>query len=222
MKKLLCLLLSALLLSAFAVAEAPLPEDTNTRLSQPPVSDDGAQANSITLELEGQRIELPFDDSPEYSSIADGVVQASFYAYTSGGEKLYELYILFPESARAGDEITPRGAAQDGMEGSVVLIVSDVDSQREDYYFSSVTSGVTYPEESDFLICVDSIEASGSAVTYAGRLTASLVALDMSTGEVVARLDIPETAFSFTIGQTEPDRHASPMPSPLPDDMRKV
>ncbi len=226
MKKLSILLLVALALSAVALGEAPLPtplpdadaphwEDVLPRADAP----DG---QSITLDIGGEQVTLPFDDSPQYSKIEGGTVQASFYAYSADGSMLYELYIVFPDTAVPGDTITPYSAS----DSSVVLIVTDIRADREEYFFSSATGGLVYPENSDFRIVLDSAEVSEGVSAYCGRMSASLVALDMATGEPTATLDLPETEFSFTIGGAKPEpqteRHVDPLPTALPDDLRKA
>ena len=61
---------------------------------------------------------------------------------------------------------------------------------------------------------------SGGA-TYSGRLSATLVALDLISGKAERTLVIPETPFRFTLGGK-----AAPGPvpasTPTPSDMRKV
>ena len=223
MKKLISLLLALLLAVLPALAEAPeLPEAT----PQPePFSGDyaprdgGSEQETMTVQVNGETVQLIYDNSPMYSSVQGGLVQASYYAYGADGDTMYLMYIIFPETAGAGMVITPEYAAITGEECSVVFIVST--SQREQYYFSSVAEGLVYPTDSSFSIAIDSVEGGAAGTTYAGKLSARLVCLEMSNDGAAATLSIPETAFRFTIaGGQAPVME--PGASPIPEDMRKV
>jgi len=225
--KMICLILIALALTFSALAEMPVEKDRIAPTETAPDSLDSRSemtvTNSIRLDIGGEMVELGFDDTPQYSSIDGGVVQASYYNYSPDGNTLYELYLVFPQSARAGDEITTEYAVLSGEECSVVLIISDVQTQQENYYFASVLGSSAYPENSDFLIRIDHVDSYQGTVSYSGSLSARLVALDMSTGEVSATLDIPETTFNFSINGSENEqRHTEPLPTAMPSDMRKV
>lgn len=231
MKKLIALMLCALLcaLSVAALSEAPseglpfdpAPEETPAAPTPAPEvpTEPRSGADTLQLDVNGETVLLVYDSSPQYSSVEGGLVQASYYAYGQDGVTMYELYVIFPDSARPGMVITPEYAALTGQESSVVLIVSD--EQKEDYYFASLMDGSAYPVGSSFEIAIDEVAEDGG-VTYAGSLSATLVALDMSSGEVASTLSIPRTPFRFTIGGGDDNRHADPMPTELPSDMRKV
>ena len=232
MKKLSILLLVALALSIGALGEAPLnasAKDTVAPMAEEIIPRaDAAGEQSVTLDINGEIVALPFDPSPQYSKIEGGTVQASFYAYSGDGSMLYELYLVFPETAMPGDTITPASAS----DSSVVLIVTDIKADREEYYFSSGTGCVVFPENSDFSIGIDSVEIANGVSAYSGRIAANLVALDMATGEPVATLSLPEASFTFAIGQAEPEpepepepeveRHPEPLPTTQPNDLRKA
>ncbi len=228
MKKLIALLICALLaaLSMFAGAESPfdnLIEDiyddySGDRSGQTEPRDDGS-GEAIDLVIDGVSVRLAFDPTPQYSSIQGGLVQASYYAYGADGVTLYELYIIFPDTARAGMIITPEYAAMTGEESSVVLIVSN--SGEERYYTASLMDGKVYPTGSNFTISIEDIIDHASGTTFSGKLSATLVAVDVASGEASMTLNIPETAFSFTIGESQ-DRHANPSPSNPPSDLKKV
>ena len=191
--------------------EAPLPNQRS----------ESTGAQTFPLEVNGKTITLAFDTSPQYSFIEGGLVQASYYGYDENGVTMYELYIYIPESAKEGMVISPEYSALTGEESSVVLIVSDGSSQV--YYFSSMMDGVAYPSGADHAIAIDNIWKYGDATTYAGRLAARLIALDMSTGEALDALTIPETPFTFTLGAGDaPVPYATPMSTDIPQDMRKV
>ena len=227
MKKILAIILCALLagLGALSLAEAPfdnlfdtLPGDPGSET--PPHRDDGS-SEGIMLQVNGESVKLAYDASPQYSSIQGGTVQASYYAYGADGKTLYELYITFPETARAGMVITPEYASLTNEESSVVLIVS-ADS-LETYYFSSLLDGSVYPEGSGFTISIDSISDEGGMVSYTGTLSARLIALDMASGDTSATLEIPSTPFRFTLtGQLSSPLPSAPQATPQPEDMKKV
>ena len=235
MKKLIALILIALMALTPALAEWPEPEAT----TEPPIGEipleleqplpqelpdrEQATGEAIELEIDGERVILDFDPSAQYSSIANGQVQASFYAYSADNTKLYELYMIFPDTAKPGMVITPDYSSLTSEESSVVLIVSDVQSQQETYYFSSLMDGSVYPDNSNYAITIDDIYEIDGATTFSGSLSATLIALDMSTGEAQDVFEITDTPFRFTIGEGE-ERHMDPMPSEAPknDDMRKT
>lgn len=220
MKKLIAALICAALILLPALAEeipnadAPAGDESSQR--------QGDSGETIELEVDGQRIALEFDGSPEYSSVEGGVVQASYYSYSDDGATLYEFYLIFPDTVQPGMVITPEYAALTNEESSVVLIVSDTLSGREQYYFSSLMDGGVYPEGSTYEISIDDIQQIDGATTYAGRFSATLVALNMASGEADAVLEIPETGFRFTLGGGTGERHADPLPTEMPGDMRKV
>lgn len=225
MKKIISMLLCALLMMLPALAEAPIdapnagdglfPGD-----QLPRDGDNGGDAGaSVTLEINGETIRLGFDDSPLYSSVQNGLVQASYSAYGADGYTMYLLYIIFPDTAKPGTVITPESAATAGNESSVVLIVSS--RERELYYYSSVFSGQVYPADSTFSIAIDNIEAADNGTTYSGTLSATLICIDTAQESEIARQSIPETPFRFTIaGYRDPG--AAPGNTPPAEDMRKV
>ena len=149
MKKLLAMLFCAVFAIQPACAlsestsEPPISNPFEDRLEDVPPQPQTAADEAIALEIDGESILLAFDSSPEYSSMAGGLVQASFYAYGSDDDTMYELYIIFPETVQAGMIITPDYASLTNEESSVVVIIS---IQREvQYYFSSQMDGGVYP-----------------------------------------------------------------------------
>jgi hypothetical protein len=227
MKRTVAIVLCALLmaLAAMALAEAPLDDLFHNLPIEPgnsaPPRGDVEASDGITLTVNGETVQLAYDASPQYSSIQGGLVQASYYAYGADGKTLYELYLTFPETARAGMVITPEYAAMTNEESSMVLIVSR--DSIETYYFSSLLDGSVYPAGSSFSIAIDSVGDEGGMVSYAGTLSANLIALDMASGEVAATLEIPATPFSFTIsGQLSSPLPDAPEPTPMAEDFKKV
>ncbi len=210
----LCLIIAVLPLCALA---EPTPEPP---FNDPFESRDGAAeadaADGIRLTIDSTEVWLGFDSAPEYSSVLDGIVQASFYAYEDDSDLLYELYLLFPDSVEPGASISPNDAGQAGKDSSVVLIISD--SKSEKYYSAGMLNGASYPIGSDFTIDIDTIENG----RYTGQLTAALVALDLISGEVVDTLKIESAPFGFTLGSASHERHFDPIPTDAAKDLRKV
>lgn len=199
--------------------DSPSGEDSATPAPNAPAP--AMDSDSIVLNLNGESLPLAFDNTPEYSSVTDGQVQASFYAYGSDNVTLYELFLIFPDTVQPGMVITPEYAALINAESSVVLIVSDND--KEQYFFSSSMSGGVYPENSDYALTFDAVEAlADGSVVYAGTLSATLVELDMATGETLSTLTFDNAPFRFTLGGASDARHADPLPTEAPNDMRKV
>lgn len=226
MKKIVAVILCALLaaLGPVSLAENPLGDlfenlPGGAEGETPPRAGEGGE--DITIEIDGQSVRLAYDASPQYSSIQGGTVQASYYAYGADGKTLYELYITFPETARAGMIITPEYALMTHEESSVVLIASLDGVER--YYFSSLMDGSVYPEGSGFSIDIDSVDEDNGMIRYAGTLSANLIALDMASGGVAGTLDIPSTPFRFAIsGQLSGPAPDAPQATKAPDDLRKV
>lgn len=154
---------------------------------------------AIEIDIDGRSLSLGFDASEEYSSVANGTVQASFYTYADNSEYLYELYMTFPVSVQAGSTITPEYAIEYAPDASVVLIVSTPEDER--YYFAGQVDGAVYPDESDYTIAFDSVSVSGDTRVYTGRLSAALVAMDLPLG----LLTIEDAPFSFTMSVSESD-----------------
>ena len=216
-------LLACLLIAAAPVAPAEsMPgfefiDPFEDREPEPtPLPQPTAEGQDIQIEIDGQRVSLGFDDNPDYSSVQDGMVQASFYSYGDDKVTLYELYMIFPESAQAGMIITPDYAALIGAECSVALIVSD--NSGETYYYSGLLNGAVYPEGSTFSISIESADGG----SFAGQLSGTLVALDPATGTVADTLRLTDAPFRFTMPADAEQRHADPLPTALPKDMRKV
>ena len=227
MKKTVAILLCALLatLSAISLADNPYGDLFDLLPGEPgietPPRGDGETTDGITLQVNGESVRLAYDPSPQYSSIRGGIVQASYYAYGQDGKALYELYISFPDTSRAGMVITPEYASMINAESSVVLIVSQ--DNLEKYYFSSLLDGNVYPAGSGFSISIDEVVEGIGAVSYSGTLSASLIALDMSSGEVADALEIAPVPFRFTVNGDIPDIGLdAPQATYAPDDLRRV
>ena len=157
-----------------------------------------ASREGIMLEVEGGSVTLNFDSSAEYSSVVSGSAVASFYTYTDGGNRLYELTMTFPETVRAGDVVDTQFALTN-PNCSVAAIFSTKDEAV--YYFSGVIDSAVYPRESSFAITFDAVSDSENGRVYMGRLSAHLVGMDMFGGPETERklLDIADAPFSFTM-----------------------
>ena len=215
----LCLMLAALPLGSFAEETPELPfgenpfEERDDDDLQAPETDD---VQNIRLEIDGKTRTLAFDPSPEYSTVKDGMVQASFFEYDEQYDMLYELYLIFPQDIRAGDDVDVDYSIENDKECSVVVIVSD--TSADTYYISGVMSQHVYPELSQFSMKFDSADGS----EYAGTLSAELVALDLSSGSVIGTMVIVDAPFRFKLGEPAADRHTDPLPTAVPADMRRV
>ena len=162
---------------------------------EPSASD--AMSEGIQLTLNGNVINLSFDSSDKYSSIVDGNVQASFYAYFGDPEKLYELYMIFPEAVQPGVTVDPAYAMQHAPDCSVVMIVTA--GQTESYYFAGQVDGKPYPDSSAYAISFQAVESNETGSAFAGTLSATLVGVEMDSGNVLERVEIVDAPFSFTM-----------------------
>ena len=197
------------------------------------LSESWGVGDGIDLTLDGQPVRLSFDRSEAYSSVMNGNVQASFFAYANGDKTIYELYMVFPESVRGGDSVTPESAIQGAHESSVVLIITD--NQDEAYYFAGQIDTGAYPEGSSYNIHFDTVADAADGTRYEGRLTATLVGMEMSSGTILGNIQITDAPFSFTMPaanrrsvidapESTPDQEPNPFetspettPSPLPE-----
>ena len=199
MKKLIALLLFALLMAGILAATAE-----ENLFDVPDNAESGTadfSAGSIQIEINGQPTVLGFDNSLEYSSVQDGTVQASFYAYSEDREYLYELYMIFPESVQTGSTITPEYAAKNAPDCSVVLIISN--KEVEQYYFAGQIDGKAYPDGSAYTMYFDSVSASDSGRTYSGRLSAAPLGLSDDSDTLMKSFRIDEAPFTFSMSIAE-------------------
>lgn len=222
----LCLLIAALPLHGLGETqpEFPFAEDP---YEDRDIDDFGVPERdsdlNIRIELDGKTHVLYYDDSPEYSNVKDGMVQASFYEYDSPLNTLYELYLIFPEDVGPDTIVDPKYAIDTGKECSVMMIVSDDDT--ETYFVSGVMDGKAYPEGSDFAMRFEFVTGFGDGTSYSGALSATLIAMDINTGASAGTLRIDSAPFSFvTDGATAPEGEATqtPLPTSGPSDLRKA
>ena len=191
--------------NAFMSYDSSSAEDNEDPFADPfadpdatPAPDAPSAAGSMNINIAGEALVLNFDASPAYSSVQSHLVQASFYTYGSATGNLYELFLTFPDSVRAGDAITPEYAMKSAVDSSVVLLVSS--PEKDTFYVASqqTTSG-PYPETSSYSLRFDSVASAGGTTTYTGTLDANLVSLSQKTGEVDKSLRIEGANFTFTI-----------------------
>ena len=197
MKKCTVMLLALCLLLATALAEG------------------GREA--IDLQIGGRDLSLAFDPSVEYSGVSNGGVQASFYAYVNNEEELYELTLNFPEGVGTGDTVDAGYARSAGAECSVVLIYST--NRDVGYYMAGVSEGTAFPEGSGFEIHFDDVTGVDGGTRYTGRVSATLVGMNLDSGMSLRSIELADVPFGFTM----PDANRNlpgetPADTPDPDD----
>ncbi len=163
-----------------------------------PAPSASANAGSIRITIAGEPLTLSFDPSPAYSSVQDHLVQAAFYTYGSATGNLYELFLSFPDSVRAGDAITPEYAMKSAIDSSIVLLIST--AEKDTFYVASQQSTTgPYPETSSYTMRFDAVTPGDDSTTYAGSITANLVSYSQKTGKIDETVHIEDAAFSFTM-----------------------
>ena len=205
MKKTLCLLcaLIAIISASAALAESPFPDL---------VPEHPGAANTITIELNGEKLRLDFDTSPEYSTVEDGIVDASFYTYI-GDDMLVELYLSFPLDIRQGVDITPDYSYVNSIECNVILGISTPD--KEVFYFAGQMNGQGFPTGANYSVRFDAITSSGSVSTFTGSLSATMYEKDLDTGVVGESFVIDGAPFNFSISsEVAPGSTARPTAAP--------
>jgi len=223
MKKMIAALLCALLCLAPAVcAESEVPAP----------STDAPADQCMELSIPGKTLTLDFDTDPMFSMYDGLYVQACFYAYDTD-DTLYEVYLLYPGDVTAGSDVTPESASALGMEDCAVMLYITAGSS-ERYAVAAQSYGSAYPEGSDYLIHFDSVNKSGSSVSYAGLMAATLVELDEYYNPLGTIGDV-SAEFRFTIdfgsspqppdySPNAPETTIPPAPSKLvtPPDAQKI
>lgn len=161
-----------------------------------PESEAAKAGGTLRATFNGEPLTLDFDPDPQFSTCEDGYVQASFYAYGTAG-KLYELYLVFPQTVAAGDIITAesRAAAGDDQSGLMMFVSdnsSDVCSLASQY-----ADGV-YPEGSGYEVTFSQVSVSGTMYTFTGSLKATLVVIDEHYNSL-AESHTLTASFTFTM-----------------------
>lgn len=152
---------------------------------------------SIKIEAEGRSLTLDFDPSEEYSMVSGGLARASFYTYADQSSRLYEVTLIFPADVRSGDVIDTQYALASNPECSVVAVFTR--DAAVTYYFAGVMDGTAYPDNASFAITFDEVTDAESGRTYTGRLTASLVGMDIYSDSGLQHYRIDAAPFSFTM-----------------------
>lgn len=170
---------------------------------------DGASApgNSLCGSIGGQKLKLEFDPSSEYSSMADGMIEACFFAFDSAEQNYLEMYLLLPEDAAAGDVFSSAG---DGMSAIYLYEVYPDDSYS--HYYAAQAAGFAFPSGSGYELKLDAAEKTASAVSMRGSLSGKIARFDgeTPTGET---LELSGVQFDFTLPLSA---SAAPQPSAAP------
>lgn len=174
-------LIVALLLSTFALAVAGQGYPEWDGASEPD--------NALCASFDGTNIVLDFDPAQDFSNVADGLIQACFFAYDATEEHYLELYLLFPDSVQAGDAFT----SADGSGSSVALYETAI--AVEDFYCADERGS----DGSYFELKIDSAEVSDSGITMRGSLSATLVQYDENDRPLRGGANIEGARFNFTL-----------------------
>lgn len=198
MKKILAVLLCLSLLLGHALAF----EGKN----YPKYDASQAAAEAIGGSFAGESLRLDFDPSPECSNVADGLVQACFFAFDESEEFYLELYLMLPETIAAGETITESDMAGSGA--SITLY--EVAPTYETLWYTGQMLGMAYPEGTNFKIHISAAEKKEGSLYVSGTLDAQLARFenDFPTQESIA---LSGLEFSFTLplnGAVLPDGEA--------------
>ncbi|MGN0803588.1 MAG: hypothetical protein ACI4MF_13435 [Candidatus Faecivicinus sp.] len=191
------------------------------KFQTPAPESEAAQAGgTLRAILNGEPLTLDFDPDPQFSMCEDGYVQASFYAYGAAG-KLYELYLVFPQTVAAGDIITAEGRAAAGDDQSGLMMFVSDNSSDVCSLASQYADGV-YPEGSGYEATFSQVSASGTMYTFTGSLKATLVVIDEHYNSL-AESHTLTASFTFTMDLSgasaepgSPDPEATPKNSEPP------
>lgn len=174
-------------------------------------------SEAIQIHVNGQTQMLNFDPSAEFSYARNGLVQASFYAYSPEGKYLYEVYMTFPETVSSGTVFTTDNALQAGLEDCCIAFLISTQT-TEDYYLAAQHGQDAYPEGTSYAIRFDSVSSTSSGTVYSGALTATMVGMDINNVPIAQKFIFSEAPFSFTLpsGMIGNLPGEIPMPSPVP------
>lgn len=188
----------AMLLSAFALAVE----------GQGYPAWDGAAIpdDSLCASIGGEDITLRFDPSQDYSNVAEGSIQACFYAYDATGQHYLELYLLLPEGASSGD----RFANSDGS--GALIDLSEVSMSSETYFCADDIGS----DGSSFELSIESAERSATSIAMQGSFRALLRGYDEQDRALPDSIAIEDAHFSFTLPLSGVAPRSTP--APLPDD----
>lgn len=202
MKKIFAALLAVFLLLTSALAEgAPAGQD----------------AGSITLNILDKTVVLNYDPEPEYSNSLNGSIQASFYTEETDGT-MYELYLLFPETVKAGDEVNTQSSIQAGLNDAGVMIFITSDAMELNAAAFQYPTGA-YPAGSQYSIKFDTVTPAGASCTYAGSMTATLMVIDAAYNPLYPINNVSGNfSFTFDTGNAYAPRvPEQPSATPVPE-----
>lgn len=162
--------------------------------------------------LNDEMILLEFDSSQEYSNLADGLIQACFFAFDESQNHYLELYLKLPEDAAAGDRFT----ATDLSEAASITLY-EISNSDEDFYFASQVLGIPYPSGSSYEIQIQQAEKSDAGISMRGTLNARLVRMN-GTQSADESLMLSGVRFHFMLplGASAASPTQTPAIDPLP------
>ncbi|MBQ8089082.1 MAG: hypothetical protein IJ234_11800 [Clostridia bacterium] len=239
MKKLALLLLAFMLTVCFCLAEeepTPTPEETQpfqpveTPAPNPfnPASNDG-----MTLRLNGEDFSLEYDPSPEFTNAENGYLQVSFYG--ERGADVYELYLIFPLTVEAGDDISTERQRSVGDDESGIMLFITRNGQEINAMATQYADGA-FPPASTYSIQFAQITQTGNETFFSGTVQATLINVDETFGLIDGSQEIDGT-FQFTWNSAQPKPNATtepfkshdsnePQPAPshlvMPADAQKI
>ena len=197
-----------------------VPQQPGDSFTEPPAS---GSSGTLSATINGEQLVLSFDSSPAYSNVINNTAQAAFYTYGDATGNLYEVFLVFPYNAKSGDTVTPEFAMKNAIDTSVMLLISDAESDK--YYIASQLNNSVFPRTSNYTIHFDSVTASAEATKYEGSVSAKMVSYNISSGEIGDSVEIQDATFSFTISNTSSDKQPgddSGEPNPFLEDTTPV
>lgn len=218
-KKLSCLIALGVMLLTPGVQATSLPDlpfdFSEFPFVQPDESEFSAVSEGIEVTLEGQVLTLPFDATPEFSHISNGIVQASFFGYDASGLTMYELYLIFPETVKSQSTFTQQDAIASGLDDccTAVLITA---TQREDLYVAGHYNGAAYPSGTSYTLSFESVTDVSGGRQFTGTLTATLSGEDINGNTIPQKITLDHTPFSFTLPNTGSENPSAPQNTPQP------
>lgn len=127
--------------------------------------------NSIAGMIDGQSIQLEFDNTIDFSYLEDGYLQACFFAFDQTKNTYLEIYLLLPSTITTGTTLTPQGAAEGDQ--TCISAFEITDTQITEYFVSQDQSA-PYPRNASYTIYIQDVQATDSGVSVSGSLDAVL------------------------------------------------
>jgi len=200
MKKILAAVLCIALLCGHALAFQGKNYPKNETAKTP--------VNGVSGSFAGENFQLEFDAAPECSNLADGLIQACFFAFDEAEEFYLELYLMLPETISAGSTIRDTDMAGSGASVTLYEVAQD---NSETIWYTGQVLGIAYPEDTGFEIHISEMEKSDSHLSMRGTLNAELARFerDFPTRD---KISLTGLDFSFTLplnGAVLPDSGAA-------------